>query len=146
MGLLLALVCLIVPTFAQQRAPKFVNGKQQENSGSNEGSWIADPFAAIADALLENSVVVFSKSYCPYCKRAKALLQDQNVQFYAVEMDQIPGGAGVQQALKEKTGQRTVPNVFIGGEHIGGYDALSSLVKQQPQQFADKVKAAQSRA
>ena len=51
----------------------------------------------------------------------------------------------MQQALKEKTGQRTVPNVFIGGEHIGGYDALSSLVKQKPQVFEEKVKAAQAR-
>lgn len=73
-----------------------------------------------------HDVVIFSKSYCPFCKRAKKLLTDENITFEAVELDLHPKGADIQKALLDKTGQRTVPNVFIKGQHIGGSDALQA--------------------
>ncbi|KAG2203369.1 hypothetical protein INT47_010067 [Mucor saturninus] len=71
-----------------------------------------------------NKVVVFSKSYCPYCVKAKAVLKEFGVEFFVMELDKENNGSAVQQYLAEKTGQRTVPNIFINQQHIGGCDDL----------------------
>ena len=47
-----------------------------------------------------------------------------NVQYHVDELDQIPDGTAIQEELAKLTGQRTVPNIFIGGVHVGGNDAL----------------------
>lgn len=76
--------------------------------------------------------VVFSKSYCPYCKNTKRLLGDMKLQpVRVVELDQLPGGEGaeLQAALLAKTGQRTVPNVFVSGHHLGGNDDTAAAAK-----------------
>ncbi|CAH8300484.1 unnamed protein product [Eruca vesicaria subsp. sativa] len=74
-----------------------------------------------------NAVVVFSKSYCPFCVKVKELLQQLGAKFIAIELDKESDGSQVQSALAEWTGQRTVPNVFIGEKHIGGCDAVTKL-------------------
>jgi len=74
----------------------------------------------------ENPVVVFSKSYCPYCKASKALLSEKGAKFYVLELDQIDDGADLQDALEEMTHQRSVPNIFIKKQHIGGNSDLQS--------------------
>uniref|UniRef100_A0A1J3JRL1 Glutaredoxin-C2 n=1 Tax=Noccaea caerulescens TaxID=107243 RepID=A0A1J3JRL1_NOCCA len=74
-----------------------------------------------------NPVVVFSKSYCPYCVEIKDLLKQLGAKFVAIELDKESDGSEVQSALAEWTGQRTVPNVFIGGKHIGGCDSTTGL-------------------
>ncbi|KAI3761370.1 hypothetical protein L1987_51784 [Smallanthus sonchifolius] len=71
-----------------------------------------------------NSVVVFSKTWCGYCKSVKKLFSELNVSYKVVELDEESDGGEIQSALKEWTGQSTVPNVFIGGKHIGGSDAV----------------------
>ncbi|KAJ0260564.1 Glutaredoxin-C2 [Hirschfeldia incana] len=76
-----------------------------------------------------NAVVVFSKSYCPYCVKVKDLLKKLGAKFIAVELDKESDGTQVQSALAEWTGQRTVPNVFIGEKHIGGSDSVTNLHK-----------------
>lgn len=63
-----------------------------------------------------------SKSSCPFCVRVKQLLTQLKATYKVVELDQESDGSEVQSALAEWTGQRTVPNVFIGGKHIGGCD------------------------
>ncbi|KND05072.1 glutaredoxin [Spizellomyces punctatus DAOM BR117] len=78
----------------------------------------------VEKAIKENKVVVFSKSYCPYCKKAKNLLDSLGVKYELFELDERPDGQAIQEYLKEKTGQRTVPNIFIKGQHIGGCDDL----------------------
>ncbi|TPX69224.1 hypothetical protein SpCBS45565_g02552 [Spizellomyces sp. 'palustris'] len=78
----------------------------------------------VENAIKENKVVVFSKSYCPYCKKAKKLLDSLGVKYALFELDERPDGQAIQEYLKEKTGQRTVPNIFINGQHIGGCDDL----------------------
>lgn len=70
-----------------------------------------------------NAVVVFSKSYCPYCVQVKQLLSSLGVKSKVIELDEESDGSELQSALAEWTGQRTVPNVFIGGKHIGGCDS-----------------------
>lgn len=70
----------------------------------------------------DNAVMVYSKSYCPYCSQVKGLFQQLNVPAKVVELDQIADGEDVHEALKELIGKSTVPQVFIGGVHIGGCD------------------------
>ncbi|GAA5844957.1 hypothetical protein JCM3766R1_000345 [Sporobolomyces carnicolor] len=74
-------------------------------------------------------VVVFSKSYCPYCRNAKQLLKSLDVDAEIYELDQMDEGADWQNYLADKTGQRTVPNIFIGGQHVGGSSDLEAKNK-----------------
>ncbi|XP_015879311.2 glutaredoxin [Ziziphus jujuba] len=76
-----------------------------------------------------NPVVVFSKTYCPYCVTVKQLFTQLGATFKVIELDTESDGSEIQSALAEITGQRTVPNVFIGGNHIGGCDNTKALHK-----------------
>ncbi|KAI7898323.1 thioredoxin-like protein [Cokeromyces recurvatus] len=78
----------------------------------------------VEEFIKNNAVVIFGKSYCPYCKRAKALLKDLGIEFVDIEIDLHPDGKQIQEYLFEKTGQRTVPNIFINQQHVGGCDDL----------------------
>ncbi|GAA5804142.1 Glutaredoxin-1 [Helicostylum pulchrum] len=78
----------------------------------------------VEELISSNKVVVFSKSYCPYCSKAKNLLKELGIEFFAIELDNEDQGAAIQQYLHDKTGQRTVPNIFIAGQHVGGCDSL----------------------
>lgn len=68
----------------------------------------------VDDMIAADPVVMFSKSYCPYCHRAKAVLKKKGVSFKAYELDQMSGGGTIQSTLVSKTGLTTVPNIFIG--------------------------------
>jgi glutaredoxin 3 len=69
-------------------------------------------------------VIVYSTGYCPYCVRAKQLLTRKGVAFTEVMVDQDPA----QRAhMEHASGRRTVPQIFIGGAHVGGYDELAAL-------------------
>ncbi|KAI3761917.1 hypothetical protein L1987_52340 [Smallanthus sonchifolius] len=83
--------------------------------------------AKAKDLVSTNPVVVFSKSYCPYCVSVKKLLTELGSSFKAIELDLESDGGEMQSALHEWTGQRTVPNVFIGGKHIGGCDSTVAM-------------------
>ncbi|KAJ5500356.1 hypothetical protein LT330_002181 [Penicillium expansum] len=72
----------------------------------------------------DNAVVVFSKSYCPYCDSSKKLLDSLDTKYTALELDLEEEGAAIQSALAEISGQRTVPNIFINKKHIGGNSDL----------------------
>ncbi|KAF3642255.1 Glutaredoxin [Capsicum annuum] len=87
-----------------------------------------------------NPVVVFSKTYCGYCTRVKQLLSQLGATFKVIELDRESDGDEVQAALLEWTGQRTVPNVFIGGEHVGGCDSV--LEKHQQGKLLPMLKDA----
>ncbi|KAG8957674.1 glutaredoxin [Tulasnella sp. 408] len=84
----------------------------------------------VEDAIANHKVAIFSKTYCPYCKRAKELIKSFDLpdgEVEIVEIDIREDGSAIQEYLKEKTGQRTVPNIFIKQEHIGGSDDLANL-------------------
>ncbi|KAL7679605.1 putative glutaredoxin, Thioredoxin-like superfamily [Plasmopara halstedii] len=72
-------------------------------------------------------VVVYSKTTCPYCSKAKELLASLGAKFDVVELDEITDGSEQQDVLEQITGQRTVPNVFVGGKSIGGYTDVRNL-------------------
>ena len=78
---------------------------------------------SIINSYLDNTpVVIFSKSKCPYCYRSKTLFKKMGVSFIALELDKMKNGKDIQTTLYQMTNQRTVPNIFINGEHIGGND------------------------
>lgn len=81
----------------------------------------------VRTAVASGDVVVFSKSWCPYCTRTKELFDQMDVPYSAFELDEREDGAAVQAELLRTTGQRTVPNVFVGGDHVGGCDDTFAL-------------------
>uniref|UniRef100_A0A8B9RVP5 Glutaredoxin-2, mitochondrial n=1 Tax=Accipiter nisus TaxID=211598 RepID=A0A8B9RVP5_9AVES len=68
----------------------------------------------------DNCVVIFSKTTCFYCKMAKKLFEDMNVNYTAVELDMNTNGRQFQDILEQMTGGRTVPRVFVNGTFVGG--------------------------
>ena len=74
-------------------------------------------------------LVVFSKSYCPYCTNSKRILDNIGAKYALYELNQEADGPDVQAALQKMTGQRTVPNIFIGKQHIGGNSDLEDLAR-----------------
>ncbi|NWX39622.1 TRXR3 reductase, partial [Steatornis caripensis] len=73
--------------------------------------------------IASHRVMIFSKSYCPYCNKVKELFRSMHVEYYALELDVTADGPSIQQVLAELTNQRTVPNVFVNGTHVGGCDS-----------------------
>ena len=72
-----------------------------------------------------NSVVMYSTQVCPYCQMAERLLKSRGVQH--VEKILIDREPLRREEMMKRTGRRTVPQVFIGETHVGGYDDLSAL-------------------
>jgi glutaredoxin 3 len=70
-------------------------------------------------------IVIYTKSTCPYCHAAKALLQRKGAAFEEIRVD---GDRAAQAAMAVKAGGRsTVPQIFIGQHHVGGCDDLHEL-------------------
>ncbi|KAI9790275.1 MAG: hypothetical protein M1816_005300 [Peltula sp. TS41687] len=81
-------------------------------------------------AILKRSpIIIFSKTYCPYSKKAKAIFSKYSIvpAPFVVELDEHPLGRQLQDALHRTTGRRTVPNVLISGKSIGGGDDVAEL-------------------
>lgn len=70
-------------------------------------------------------VVVYSSAFCPYCQWAKKLLTEKNVEFEEIRIDQVDGAQ--QEMLSKSNGQMTVPQIFIGDTHVGGYTDMLAL-------------------
>ncbi|KAF8273831.1 thioredoxin-like protein [Lactarius quietus] len=85
----------------------------------------------VSQTIAQNRVVIFSKSYCPYCTRAKDLFATvfPDVEVKVLELDTRDDGSEIQGYLLQLTEQRTVPNIFINQKHIGGNDNLQALQK-----------------
>jgi glutaredoxin 3 len=71
------------------------------------------------------SVVMYSTAVCPYCQRAEMLLKARGVT--EIEKIRIDLDPARKDEMIEKTGRRTVPQIFIGASHVGGFDDLSAL-------------------
>ena len=72
-------------------------------------------------------VLIYTKDYCPYCKRAKQLLDEKGVKYTEID---VTNDEAKQQEMVEKSGRMTVPEIFIDGKHIGGCDDLYELEEQ----------------
>jgi len=79
----------------------------------------------------ENPVAVFSKSYCPYCMRAKHLLSSLNQNAQTLELDKENDGPAIQSYLAKRAGASsvTVPQIYIKSQLIGGCSELTALHK-----------------
>lgn len=71
-----------------------------------------------------SKVLIYTKSYCPYCDRAKALLNRKGASYEEISVE---GDEKIYTELKQKTGLMTVPQIFINDELIGGYTDLAAL-------------------
>ena len=68
---------------------------------------------------------MYTSAYCPYCSNAERLLNNKGVT--EIEKIQIDTDPELRIAMMEKTGRRTVPQIYIGERHIGGFDDLRAL-------------------
>jgi glutaredoxin 3 len=73
-------------------------------------------------------VEIYTKAFCPYCTRAKRLLDDKGVQYE--EYDISMGGPKRAEMIERAQGGMTVPQIFIDGRHVGGSDDLAALERQ----------------
>ena len=69
-------------------------------------------------------VVIYTTGYCAYCYRAKVLLSKKNVRFTEID---VSDRSDLRTWLVETSGQRTVPQIFVNGQSIGGFDELAGL-------------------
>lgn len=69
-------------------------------------------------------VIVYSTAVCPYCVRAERLLESKGVSVQKIRVDLDP-----EERIKmmERTGRRTVPQIYVGDTHVGGFDDLYAL-------------------
>lgn len=72
-------------------------------------------------------VKIYTTTYCPYCVRAKALLKRKGLEFE--EIDVTDDGDARARMVELTGGRRTVPQIFVDGEPLGGYDELARLDK-----------------
>ncbi len=73
-------------------------------------------------------IIIYTAGFCPYCTMAKRLLDKKGVTYTEINVDAEPG---LRQAMMEKTQRRTVPQIYIGTTHIGGFDDLYALELQK---------------
>lgn len=69
-------------------------------------------------------VTMYATGWCPYCSRARSLLERKGVQWTEVDIEAEPGR---RAEMMQKSGRRTVPQIFIGEKHVGGSDDLHEL-------------------
>ncbi|WP_041682802.1 glutaredoxin 3 [Pusillimonas sp. T7-7] len=71
------------------------------------------------------TVTMYCTAVCPYCVRAEMLLKQRGVtEIQKIRIDQDPNQRSI---MMERTGRRTVPQIYIGETHVGGYDELAAL-------------------
>lgn len=70
-------------------------------------------------------VLMYSTAWCGYCQRARTLLQRKGIAVHEIKVDEEVGAR--ETMLKKSGGRRTVPQIFIGEQHVGGYDDLAAL-------------------
>ena len=71
------------------------------------------------------TVEIYTKAFCPYCWRAKALLESKGVEYREISVDY--GGEPRELMIERANGRTTVPQIFIREQHVGGCDDLFAL-------------------
>ena len=72
-------------------------------------------------------VEIYTTQNCPYCKMAKSLLAKKELSYQEIGVDSEPDR--MAEAVERSGGRRTVPQIFIDNQHVGGYDELNALEK-----------------
>ncbi len=70
-------------------------------------------------------IEIYTKSWCPYSQRALALLQRKGVDYNAIDLTHDANE--LEQEMRDRAGRTSVPQIFIDGQHIGGYDDIAAL-------------------
>ncbi len=73
-------------------------------------------------------ILIYTTAICPYCVMAKRLLDKKGVTYKEINVDSAPG---LREELMQKTKRRTVPQIYIGDFHVGGFDDLHALEQQK---------------
>ncbi|RLQ23531.1 glutaredoxin 3 [Seongchinamella sediminis] len=73
---------------------------------------------------MSSAIVMYSTRFCPYCVRARMLLESKHAEFTDIGVDARPE---LRREMMQKSGRRTVPQIWIGERHVGGYDDLARL-------------------
>ena len=74
---------------------------------------------------MKRPVTMYTAAYCGYCRRAERLLETKGVlEIVRIHVDEEPGE---RIAMMQRTGRRTIPQIYIGDHHVGGYDELAAL-------------------
>jgi len=84
---------------------------------------------SVEELIQRHQVLVFSKSWCPYCSQAKKTLDSLYAHYTTIELDKNSNGIALQKVLEKITGQSSVPNIFIGQRHIGGNSDLQEIFR-----------------
>ena len=74
-----------------------------------------------------SNVRMYCTAFCPYCVRAEMLLKSKAVEIKKIFIEEVQDGF---KGLHDLTGRRTVPQIFIGDRHVGGFDDLAALESQ----------------
>ncbi|XP_054280356.1 thioredoxin reductase 1, cytoplasmic-like [Macrosteles quadrilineatus] len=100
-------------------ARRFGSGNLTFSAKMETNLEIESAFRGLIDT---NKIVIFSKTTCPFCKKVKNIFNQLQENYHALELDNYPAEktSQMQDVLKDMTGQRTVPNVFINKQHVGG--------------------------
>jgi len=72
----------------------------------------------------EPAIVMYTTNWCPYCERARRLLTAKGAAFREIDVESAPEKRAEMQS---RSGQRSVPQIFIGDHHVGGSDDLAAL-------------------
>lgn len=73
-------------------------------------------------------IIIYTADYCPYCVRAKMLLDKKGASYTEINVEH---NDALREEMISKSGRRTVPQIFINGQHIGGSDDLFALEAQK---------------
>ena len=72
-------------------------------------------------------VIMYSSAYCPFCHRAQALLENKQAEYDVISVD---GQPQMRAQMVEKAGRTSVPQIWVGDEHVGGCDELYALERK----------------
>ncbi|MCX7089296.1 MAG: glutaredoxin 3 [Methylococcales bacterium] len=75
-----------------------------------------------------SKIIIYTANLCAYCTMAKRLLDTKGVQYTEINVD---AESGLREALMQKSKRRTVPQIYIGDLHVGGFDDLAALDRQK---------------
>ena len=73
---------------------------------------------------MQPKIVMYTTAWCPYCARARNLLTAKGLAFEEIDVD---AAAGAREEMMARSGRHTVPQIFVGNNHIGGSDELQAL-------------------
>jgi len=73
---------------------------------------------------MSTEIVMYWRPGCGYCMRARELLASKGVAYTGINVEQVPGA---REEMQKRSGRNTVPQIFVGDRHLGGFDDIDAL-------------------